>query len=218
MYKVKQNVDGKIGRFKARWVVKDCLQQFGVDFDQTFAAVVKPIAFRVLFAIAAYYDLDINQIDVKTAFVYGLIDQLIYVEMPKRTETDTNKNMVCKLLKALYSLKQSLRLWYERFSSFLLKKLGLQLIPADHGIFTTKTGINGPIISIFVDDIKIVGCKRSGTTEKGKRELTSAFSMVDMGPISFYLGLKFEQDCKRKTINLFQPVYINKVVQKFHLD
>ncbi len=218
MYKVKQNVNGKIARFKARWVVKGYLQQSSVNFDQTFAVVVKPMAFRVLFAIAAYYDLDIDQIDIKTAFLYGLIDQLIYIEMPKRTETDTNNNMVCKLFKALYSLKQSLRLWYERFSSFLLEKLGLQPIHADHGIFTTKAGINGPIISTFVHDIKIVGCKRSGTTEKKKRELTNAFSMVDMWPISFYLGLKFERDRKRKTIKLSQPAYINKILQKFHLD
>lgn len=57
MYKIKQDVDGNIARFKARWVVKGYLQQFGVDFDQTFAAIVKPMVFQVLFAIAAYYDL-----------------------------------------------------------------------------------------------------------------------------------------------------------------
>lgn len=74
VYKVKQDVDRKVARFKARWVVKSYLQQFGVDYDQTFAAVVKPMAFKVLFAIAAFLDLDINQIDVKTAFLYSLID------------------------------------------------------------------------------------------------------------------------------------------------
>ncbi len=105
--------------------MKDYLQQFSVDFDQAFAAVVKPMACRVFFAIAAFYDLDIDQMNVKTAFLYGLVDQLIYVEMPKRTETDAKKNMVCKLLKAFYGLKQSPRLWYERLSSFLLEKHGL---------------------------------------------------------------------------------------------
>lgn len=114
VYNKKRDVDRNIAHFKARWVVKGYLQQFGVDFDQTFAAVVKPMAFQVLFAIAAYYDLDINQMDVKTAFLYGLIDQLIYVEIPKRSETEANKDMVCQLLKASYGLKQSPRLWYER--------------------------------------------------------------------------------------------------------
>lgn len=71
------------------------------------------MAFRVLFAIAAYYDLDIDQMDVKTAFLYGLIDQLVYVQIPRESEDATNKRMVCKLLKALYGLKQAPRLWYK---------------------------------------------------------------------------------------------------------
>lgn len=111
VYKIKRDVDGNIARFKARWVVKGYLQQFGIDFDQTFAAVVKPMAFRVLFAVAAFFDLDIDQMDVKTAFLYGLIDQLVYVDIPKGSETEANRGMVCKLLKALYGLKQSPRLW-----------------------------------------------------------------------------------------------------------
>lgn len=81
VYKIKRDVEERVARFKARWVVKEYLQQFRVDFDQTFAAVVKPMAFRVLFAIAAFFDLDNDQMDVKTAFLYGFIDQLIYVEI-----------------------------------------------------------------------------------------------------------------------------------------
>lgn len=72
------------------------------------------MVFRIFFAIAAFYNLDIHQIDVKTAFLYSLIDQLIYIEILKGTETKANWNMICKLLKALYSLKQSPYLWYER--------------------------------------------------------------------------------------------------------
>lgn len=69
VYKFKRDVNGDIARFKARSIVKGYLQQFGVDFDQTFAAVVKPMAFRLLFAIGAFYDLGIDQMDVKTAFL-----------------------------------------------------------------------------------------------------------------------------------------------------
>ncbi len=63
------------------------------------------MAFKVLFAIAAYYDFDIDQMDMKTAFLYELIDQLVYVQIPKGSETSANKNIICKLLKALYGLK-----------------------------------------------------------------------------------------------------------------
>ena len=202
VYKVKRDVNGEVARFKARWVVKGYLQQFGVDFDQTFAAVVKPMAFRVLFAVAAFLDLDIEQMDVKTAFLYGLIDQLVYVDIPKGSETESNRDMVCKLLKALYGLKQSPRLWYERLSDFLLQKLGLARINVDHSIFVTGAGLNGPVVSTFVDDIKIMAPKRSEITQRVKMELTSAFSIVDMSPISFYLGLKVERDQEKRTIKL----------------
>ena len=83
-------MDGKVARFKVKSVVKSYLQQFGVNFDQTFAVVVKPMAFRVLFAIAAFFNLDIKQMDVKTAFLYGLIDQLVYVNILKGSETESN--------------------------------------------------------------------------------------------------------------------------------
>lgn len=74
VYKLKQDIDGNIACFKARWVVKDYLQQFRVDFDQTFTAIITPMAFGVIFVIATFFDLDINQMDVKTAFLYGLIN------------------------------------------------------------------------------------------------------------------------------------------------
>ena len=121
VFKVKRGRDGKITRFKARGVVKGYLQQYGLDYDQTFAAVVKPMAFRILFALAAYHDLDVDQMDVATAFLNGVIDQLIYVELPTGFES---QGKVCKLKKSLYGLKQSPRLWYERLADALLERLG----------------------------------------------------------------------------------------------
>lgn len=126
--------------------------------------------------------------------------------------------MICKLRKALYGLKQLPRQWYERLSSFLLEKLGLRRITADHSIFITSTSQNGPIVSTFIDDIKIMAIKGSGFIEKVKAKLASAFQMVDMGPISFYLGLKVERDREQKTIKLSQPAEIEKVLRKFFLD
>ncbi len=180
--------------------------------------MVKPIAFRVLFAIAAYNDLDIDQMDVKTAFLYEMIDQLVYVQIPKGSENSANKGMICKLLKTLYGLKQAPKLLYERFSQFLLEKLGLKQINADHSIFVTTLGINGPIISTFVDDIKVMGVKGSGHIEKVKLELAAAFEMADMGSISFYLGLKVERDQAKKTLKLSQPAYVDKILAKYHLN
>lgn len=140
------------------------------------------------------------------------------MEIPKGSESKATRGMVCKLLKAIYGLKQSPRLWYERFSGFLLQKLGLAKINADHSIFISKTGLNGPVVSTFVDDIKIIAPKGSGHISRVKSELAAAFSMVDMGPISFYLGLKVQRDRGKRTIKLSQPAYIDEVLSRFHLD
>ena len=215
VYKLKKDVNGNITRFKARWVVKGYLQQYGVDFDQTFASVVKPMAFRLIFALAAYHDLDIEQLDIVTAFLNGFIDQLIYVHMPKGYDVP---GMICKLNKALYGLKQSPRLWYERLSTFLLQKLGLEKLHADHSIFATPQGIKGPIVTSFVDDLNIIGPKGSQMITEVKRQLKLAFKMVDMGPISYYLGLKVERDRVKRIIKLSQPTYIEKVLESFHMQ
>lgn len=158
------------------------------------------MAFRVLFAIAAFFDPDIDQIDVKTAFLYGLIDQLVYIDIPKGSEAEANRGIVCKLLKAFYGHKQSPRLWYKRLSDFLLKKLRSTRINIDHSIFVTLAGLNGPVVSTFVDDIKIMAPKNSAIIARIKAKLAAAFSMVEMGPISFYLGLKVERDQGKLTI------------------
>lgn len=96
--------------------------------------------------------------------------------------------------------------------------LGLQRINANHSMFITPAGINGPIVSTFVDNIKIMGVKDSGMIGRVKQELTAAFDMANMGPISFYLGLKVSRDRERKTLKLSQPAYIDKILAKFHLS
>lgn len=126
------------------------------------------MTFRSLFAFIAFFNLDIDLIDVKTAFFYDLIDQFISIEIPKETEMEIIKNIVCKLLKTLYSLKQSLYLWYEKFSAFFLINLDLIQIHIDYNIFVSKASIKGPVFSIFVNNIKIMVPKRSGIIEKVK--------------------------------------------------
>lgn len=129
--------------------------------------------------------------------------------MPKGIKIE---NMVYKLFKVFYSLKHSPRFWYKRLSSSLLEKISFSQIYIDHNILITKTRINRPIVSIFVNDIKIIEVKKSGMTTRIKQKLTSVFLIVDIGSISFYLGLKMERNCKQKTLKLFQPAYIDKVL------
>lgn len=124
----------------------------------------------------------------------------------------------------MQTIKSSL--WPQTISTTLVRKIlnlpsrktGPKQINADHNIFITDAGLDGPVVCTFVDDIKIMAPKRSGIIRRVKAELASAFSMVDMGSISFYLRLKVERDPEKRTIKLSQPAYIDKVLARFHLD
>lgn len=174
----------------------------GIDYDQTYAAVVKPMAFRAFLAIAAYYDLDVEKVDVETAFLYGIIKERIYMKLPQGFE---KAGIVCRLRKALYGLKQSARLWYERFAGYLFEKIGLTRLQADHGNFTSKDGIHGPMVSLWVDDLNLFSPRGSPWMKRMKDLLFEGFKMVDMGPITYYLGLKVDRGRAKRTIKLSQP-------------
>lgn len=155
---------------------------------------------------------------MKTAFLYGFIDKLIYIEVLKRSEIEINKYMIYKLLKALYELKQSFWLWYERLLGFLLEKLVLICIHADYIILITKTDLNRPIVSNFVDDIKIIAWKKSKIIQKIKQQLTTASLMINISLISSYLELKTEQNWENQIIKFLQSSYIDKVLNKFYFN
>lgn len=102
--------------------------------------------------------------------------------------------MVCKLIKALYYFKQAPRLWYKRLSKFLLKKLGFKQINIDYSIFVTLIDINVPIVSIFVNNIKVMAIKGLRQIKNIIRQLVAVFKVIDMGLISFYLGLRIKKN------------------------
>lgn len=151
VFRIKRNPDGSINKYKARWVVKGFEQEQGSDYNDTFAAVVKPMSYKVLFALAAAFDWEIEQMDVVTAFLYGTVTEDVYVEQPHGFNDGDDDN-ICHLNKALYGLKQSPRIWYNTLTSHL-KELGFKALSADLSVFIRNT----TIIAIYVDDLLIVG-------------------------------------------------------------
>jgi hypothetical protein len=105
--KIKYKADNTIKKYKACLVAKGFTQVFGVDFGETFSHVVKLTIICILLALTTQYDLEVHQLDVKMIFFNGYIDEEIYMEISKGKHTSNNSNMVCKLLKSLYGLKQS---------------------------------------------------------------------------------------------------------------
>ena len=114
-----KKVDNKLVKRKARLVVKGCHQKKGIDFDEIFALVVKMTSIRMILGLAACLNLELEQLDVKTAFLHGDLHEEIYMEQPEGFEVKGKENFVCKLKKSLYGLKQAPRQWYHKFDSFM---------------------------------------------------------------------------------------------------
>jgi len=134
VFKVKLNANGSINKYKARLVVKGYAQQFGVDFFDTFAPVARLDTIRLLLALSAHQNWKVYQLDVKSAFLNGLLEVEIYVEEPKRFVKMGEDNKVLLLKKALYGLKQAPRAWYSRIDNFFLKK-GFNKSPSESTLY-----------------------------------------------------------------------------------
>ncbi|GMJ08622.1 hypothetical protein HRI_004531400 [Hibiscus trionum] len=122
VFRNKLDESGNIMRNKARLVAQGYTQEEGIDFDETYAPVARMEAIRMLLAYACYHDFKLFQMDVKSAFLNGFINEEVYVEQPPGFEDSKFPNHVFKLTKALYGLKQAPRAWYERLSNFLIEK------------------------------------------------------------------------------------------------
>ena len=208
VYKRKLDAVGQISRYKARYVVRGFEQIYGIDYDLTFAPVVKSTSYRLLFALAAQQDFELEQMDIKTAFLYGKLNESIYMEQPKGYEDGSDS--VCALKRALYGLKQSPRVWYQTLSHFL-HSLGFEHIDADYSLFKNSAGI---IIAVYVDDLLIAGPSMTAISEL-KAAFTSRFRMSDLGACQFYLGMEIVRDRRNRTLWLTQRGYLKQVLEKF---
>jgi hypothetical protein len=207
VYRLKRDASGDIMKFKARWVVKGYEQRYGIDYNETYASVVKAMSYRAIYVICAALNYEIWQMDFITAFLNSLMDSIVYVEQPHGFVIG---NAACLLLRALYGLKQAPRVWYETLYGFL-STVGYTRTHADHSVFTHA---NGTIVAVYVDDLQIFGPSMKDIHIL-KNQLSNRFSMSDLGPASYYLGIRITRDRKRRTIRLSQEAHIAKVLQTF---
>ncbi len=135
VFKTKRDSNGPVTRYKTRWVVQGFCHQYGVDFDETYASVVKSNSYKVLLAIATFFEWPVDHIDFITAFLNRVIgNHIVYVEQPLGYEVGVN--LVCQLQKALYWLKQSPRIWYQMLYHFLISQRFVYT-EEDHSIFVS---------------------------------------------------------------------------------
>ncbi|KAH9669996.1 hypothetical protein KPL70_022027 [Citrus sinensis] len=198
VFRRKYNNDGSLQTFKARLVAKGFKQRNGIDYFDTYAPVARLTSIRVLFAIASLNNLYVHQMDVKTAFLNGDLDEEIYMEQPEGFVLPGNEKKVCKLIKSLYGLKQAPKQWHEKFDSVILSH-GFKHNNADKCVYFKYTNDFGVIICLYVDDLLIFGTNMQGVDDT-KKYLTSQFKMKDLGEVDIILEANTPYDSSIKLL------------------
>ncbi|GKV38176.1 hypothetical protein SLEP1_g46114 [Rubroshorea leprosula] len=192
-------------------------QQKVIDYDEIFSPAVKMPSIRAILALAASLNLEIEQLDVKTAFLHGDLEEEIYMKQPEGFEVQGKKNLVCKLKKSLYGLKQAPRQWCRTFDSFM-REHKFARTEFDHCVYV-KRYPDGDflLLLLYVDDMLIVGHDTKKISVL-KTDLSKSFSMKDLGPANQILGMKIFRDRKNKKLWLSQEKYIEKVLDRFNMS
>jgi hypothetical protein len=139
LYKIKHVADGSIEKFKVRFVVRGFSQREGVDYEETFSPVTRYASIRVVISIASVMGWRIHQMDVKTTFLNGIIEEEVYIEKPQGFEVHGRESHVCRLKKALYRLKQAPRAWYSRIDGYL-QSMGFTKSEVDPNLYFILVG------------------------------------------------------------------------------
>lgn len=226
VFKTKVAANSSI-RYKARLVIRGFEQIGGVDYDETFAPVAKLVSLRMLLALSAQQDWNIEQLDVVTAFLNPAVDGDVYMEVPQGLEyMDADhktqipaSTQVVKLRKALYGLKQAPRLWYQHIDHFL-QSIGFRRCAFDPNVYvSTDQDINGSaptervIILLYVDDLLLFSASAQ-RIQYFKSLLKQQYRMTDLGEARQFLGLEIIRDRTARIIKIHQARRIDELLSK----
>ncbi|GJR81625.1 putative ribonuclease H-like domain-containing protein [Tanacetum coccineum] len=211
VYRNKKDERGVVVRNKARLVAQGHRQEEGIDYDEVFAPVARLEAIRIFLAFASYMGFIVYQMDVKSAFLYGKIDEEVYVSQPPGFQDPKSPQKVYKVVKALYGLHQAPRAWYATLSTFLLKN-GYRRGTIDKTLFLKKDKHDIILVQVYVDDI-IFGSTKKSWCDEFEALMKSRFQMSSMGELTFFLGLQVKQ--KLDGIFISQDKYVAEILKKF---
>lgn len=217
VFKVKRNSDGTIERYKGRVVAKGYSQRSGFDYTEIFAPTFRTSALRLIFVLAAVEDLEMRSVDISSAFLNGDLDEEIYMRQPEGFH-EGGPNMVCRLLKSLYGLKQSPRQWHKKLRS-VLESMGFKRLKSDHSIYLYMKDDIRVILPVWVDDMTLVGPHgKQNVLEDFVKELAKHFKLRDLGPTTFLLGMEITRDRANRILALSQRQYILDMLERFGMS
>ena len=215
VFKVKRNADGSIERYKARRVVaQGFAQRPGFDYTETFAPTPKWAALRAILALAAIKDLELESVDISSAYLNGELAEEVYIRQPEGF-VEKGKDWHWRLLKSLYGLKQAGRCWHQKLNQ-VLEQLGFKRTVCEHSIWVFHREEEQVIVPVFIDDMTIAA-KSKEAIQRVKNDLKKHFKLRDLGPTSFLLGVEVKRDRSTCTLTLSQRQYVLDLLERFSL-
>ena len=215
VFKVKEDADGQVVKYKARLVAQGFSQTPGVDYEETFAPVGRMTSLRVLLAISVANDLEIRQADVEGAYLNGKLEEELYMRYPEGMTPKKGCNCL-RLIGSLYGLKQSGRTWWLELGS-KLKTIGFKRLESDWGLYIRPgdSQRRSPIyLLVYVDDL-VIASKNNTDIDWVLSELRKHWVLTDLGEVSSILGMKVTRDRRSRRAWLTQMSYIDKLVDRF---
>nr|GEU31192.1 hypothetical protein [Tanacetum cinerariifolium] len=198
---------------KSKWIYK---KKADMDGKETFSPIADIRAIRILINIVAYYDYEIWEMDVKTVFLNGFLEEKIYMEQLEGFIDPIHPRKVCKLQRSIYGLKQASRSWNKRFDDEI-KKFGFHQNLDEPCIYQKASGSNVIFLILYVDDI-ILMRNHVPSLQEVKTYLGKFFSMKDLGEAAFILGIKIYRDRSSRLIGLSQNAYLDKILKRYRMD
>lgn len=214
--KTKTYSRGNIDRLKARLLAKGFTQREGIDFNETFSPVSTKDSFRVIMASVAHFNLELHQMDVKTTFLNGDLEEEVYMVQPKGFLEKGKEDMVCRLRKSIYGLKQVSRQWFLKFDE-VITSFGFVENKMDQCLYLKVSGSKFIFLSLYVDDI-LLASNDLRLLHDTKQLLSKSCDMKDLGEASFVLGIDICRDRARSLLELSQKAYINRVLKRYGME
>jgi hypothetical protein len=211
IFKIKYNKDGSVDKYKARLVCQGFRQREGLDYNETFAPVVRLDSLRLLLALAASDpEIELLHLDAISAFLNGRLKEKIFMKAPPGVPSESG---FFQLLRTLYGLKQAPREWHAVVEAFLLGKIGFTKVKSASCLYVKREGSKWCIVALYVDDLVIAGHPQ--LTGPIRKALMSEFAMTDNGELSFCLGLEVQRDPATASIRVSQKQYASDILERY---